>query len=347
MATMKAVVWRGKGRENLNVEEVEIPPVGPDDVLIKVHAVYFGAMHVRAVLQGHPELHPPVIGFSGRMVAGDIAEVGANVKHLKPGMRVTVNPEAPCGKCFYCLKDEPVYCLNVAKLTGGMSQYVHLTRELVPGVYEFPENISYAHAAYTETLACAMYGILKGNVTFGSRVAIIGCGGVGLTMLQLAKLRGATHIIMLDISETALEPLRGQPGVYTINPSKEDAVARVRALTDGFGADTVIEAVGRGETYKLAMDLARRGGWIVGFGGCPPNSEFSCDPNAIHYRSLNIVGSYHYTPELFKQALNLIITGRVDLTPIVTTTLPMSRLAEAVDLYQQPGVKTLVLEPWK
>lgn len=120
MSSMKAVVWRGMGRENLNVEDVEIPAVGPDDVLIKVQAVYFGAMHVRAVLRGHPELHPPVIGFSGRMVAGDIAEVGINVKHLKPGMRVTVNPEAPCGKCFYCLKGEPVHCLALKKLTGGM-----------------------------------------------------------------------------------------------------------------------------------------------------------------------------------------------------------------------------------
>jgi L-iditol 2-dehydrogenase len=171
MSKMLATVWRGPGRENLNVEEVDIPQVGPDEVLIKVKGCYFGAMHVRAVLKGHPELHPPVVGFEGRMVGGDIAEVGANITHLKPGMRVTVNPEAPCGKCFYCLKDEPVHCRNLKKLSpGGMSQYVLVAKELVPGIFEFPVSTLYDHAAYTETLACTMYGMLKARVTFGSRV---------------------------------------------------------------------------------------------------------------------------------------------------------------------------------
>lgn len=131
-------------------------------------------------------------------------------------------------------------------------------------MYEYPKDISYAHAAYTETLACTMYGILKGNVTFGNRVAIIGCGGVGLTMLQLAKLRGATHVIMLDVDETALEPLRRQPGVYTINPSTEDAISSVRALTEGHGADTVIEAGPRRDlhTRYRACPPGRLDHWV-------------------------------------------------------------------------------------
>jgi L-iditol 2-dehydrogenase len=346
MAKMLAAVWRGQGRENFNVEEMDIPSVSPDEVLIKVDSVFFGAMHVRMVLRGHPELKAPCV--EGRMVAGDIVEVGANVRNLKPGMRVTVNPEAPCGKCFYCLKGEPVHCLNLKKLSpGGMSQYVHISKELVPGIVEFPASISYAHAAWTESLACAMLGNLKGKVTFGDRVAIIGCGQIGLAHLQLAKLRGATHVIMLDVVEEALAPLRKEANVYTINPTKEDAVQAMKALTDGYGADVVIEAVGRAESYKMALDLARRGGTVVGFGGCPPNTSFPCDPNIIHYRSINFDGSYHYYPELFKQALNLVVAGRIDLNPIVNTYLPMSRLSEAVDLYQTPACKALVLQPWK
>lgn len=345
MSKMSAAVWRGPGRENFNLEEIDMPPVGPDEILIKVRGCYFGAMHVRMVLKGHPELHPPCV--EGRMIAGDIEEVGENVRELKPGTRVTVNPEGPCGKCFYCLKDEPVHCLNLKKLSpGGMSQYVSISKELVPGVFEFPEDVSYDHAAYTETLACTLYGMLKAKTTFGSRVAIMGCGGVGLTHLQLAKLRGATHVIMVDVVEDALRPLQGLERVYTVNAKEQDPVAVVKELTEGHGADAVIEAVGRGETYKMALDMVRRGGTVVGFGGCPPGNEFACDPNLIHYRSINFVGSYHYTPELFKQALNLVISGAIDLDPIVTTRLPMSRLAEAVDLYQRPEVKTLVLDPW-
>jgi L-iditol 2-dehydrogenase len=346
MPKMLAALWRGPGRENFNVEEIDIPSVGANEVLIKVKGCFFAAMHVRMVLKGHPELHPPCV--EGRMIAGDVEEVGANVHHLKKGMRVTVNPEAPCAKCFYCLKDEPAHCVNLKKLSpGGMSQYVLISKELVQGIFEFPASVPYNQAAYTETLACTMYGMLKANVTFGSRVAIIGCGGVGLTHLQLAKLRGATHVIMIDTMAEALHPLKGLKQVYTVHAKESDPVKAVMELTEGHGADAVIEAVGRGETYKMALDMVRRGGSVVGFGGCPPGSQFMCDPNLIHYRSINFVGSYHYSPEVFKQALNLIVSGTVDLDPIVTNRLPMSRLDEAIELYQRPEVKTLVLEPWR
>lgn len=347
MSKMLTVVWRGQGRENLNIEEIDIPKVGPEEVLIKVKSVLFGALHTRAVLKGHATLQAPDFGFEGRMLAGDIVEVGSQIKNLKPGLRVTVNPEAPCGKCFYCLKDEPVHCRNMKKLSpGGMSQYVLVSKELVPGIFEFPEGVLYEHAAYTETLACTLYSTLKAKITFGSRVAIIGAGNVGLVHLQLAKIRGATHVFVIDVDAQALETLKGVDRVYPIHSATQDPVAVVRELTEGRGADVAIEAVGRAETYKLALELVRRGGTVMGFGGCPPGASFACDPNLIHYRSINFLGTYHYTPELFKQALNLTSSGAIDLTPVITHRLPMSQIHEAVDLYLKPEVKILVLDPW-
>ena len=105
MASMAAAVWYGPGRENFRLEELERPEPGPNEVVMRVRACYFGAMHVRAVLRGHPELRPPEV--FGRMVAGDVAAVGANVDGIQEGMRITVNPEAPCGRCFTAPTSSP------------------------------------------------------------------------------------------------------------------------------------------------------------------------------------------------------------------------------------------------
>jgi L-iditol 2-dehydrogenase len=344
MASMAAAVWYGPGRENFRLEELERPEPGPNEVVMRVRACYFGAMHVRAVLRGHPELRPPEV--FGRMVAGDVAAVGANVDGIQEGMRITVNPEAPCGRCFYCANFEPVHCLNLKTLRpGGLAEYVCLSSELVPGIFELPANVGYAEGAYTETLACVIQGILKSETTVGDRVVILGCGGVGLTFVQLAKLRGATKIIVADLFDASLESAHALGATRTVNVERETLADVVREETAGYGADVVIEAVGSGPTYQQAFELLRRGGTMVGFGGSPPGTTFTADPNLIHYRSVNARGSYHYAPDLFRRALDLIASGQIDLDPIITHHLPLARVtSDSVDLYQTPDCKTLVID---
>ncbi len=341
---MKAAVWYGPGRENFRLEEVPMPTVEePQDVVIRVHSVFFGAKVVRAILQGHPELTAPTI--MGRMLAGEVVAAGANAQSLYKGVRVTVDPDAPCGTCFYCRNFEPIHCTAMTHLfPGGMSEYVRVRGNLTAGIYPIPEHVSYDEAAFTETLTCVAYGLLKANVTFGDTVVILGCGGVGLAHIQMARLRGATQVFLSGTHPEALAIAR-RLGAYPINVLSEDLRRIVQEATEGRGADVVIEAVGSTSTYESALQLVRPGGVVVAFGGSPPGTWMRISPNEIHYRSIKIIGAYHYTPGLFKRTLDLISHRAIDLQYIFTHSLPLSSLNEAVDVYTKPDCRTLVLHP--
>lgn len=340
---MRAAIWYGPGEFRL--ESVDIPTINPHEVLIKVEACYFGATHVRAILKGHPEMKPPLI--IGRMLSGEIAQLGSEVTGLKEGMRVTVNPELPCGKCFYCLRNNYAQCLNLYSLpSGGLADYIVVPKELIGGIYEIPEGVSFEEGAYTETLACTLQGMECANVAPGDTVVILGSGGVGLTFLQLARMSGAIKIIISDIYDEALSSAKRLGAERVVNVKNEDLSAIVKEETGGFGADVVIEAVGSSQTYKSAFELVRKGGTVLAFGGCPKGSEFLIDPNVVHYGEIKFIGTYHYHPGMFKRALDLIASKSINLDSIITHRLPLDRVVEeGVEIYQKPECKTLVIKP--
>lgn len=344
MTTMKAAIWYGAGRENFRIENIEKPSLGQGEVLIKVKKCFFCAMHARAVLVGHAKHTPPVI--FGRMFAGDVVAVGTGVTHIKEGMRVTVNPEKPCGECFYCQKGELGHCLNPTKLKpGAMAEFVSVPPSLVHGIFELPPSIPYEFAAFTETLACILQGMELSNITFSDCVVIIGDGGVGLTFAQLARLRGATKIIVAGKHDDSLEQASILGAYRTVNVTKESLHEVVMAETENYGADVVIEAVGSAPTYEESLTLLRSGGTAVGFGGTPPGTKFQGDPNLIHYRSLKIYGSYRYNPHHFRQGIELICTKAIDLKSIISHEIPFSNLTtEGVDIHNQPNCSALVID---
>jgi L-iditol 2-dehydrogenase len=344
MLTMQAAVWYGPGRENFRLEQVNRPDLNPGEVLIKVQKCFFSAMHVRAVLVGHPKHQPPEI--FGRMLAGEVVAVGCNVSGIKEGMRVTINPERPCGECFYCQLGESGHCLHPTTLpSGGMAEYVSVPATLVGGIFELPSEIAYEEGAYAETLACILQAMDLSNIGLSDSVVIVGDGGVGLTFVQLARLQGATKIIVAGKHDDSLEQALALGASCTVNIKHESLKDLVMQQTQGYGADVVIEAVGSGETYEQSITLLRCGGTAVGFGGTPPGTKFLGDPNLIHYRSLKIYGSYRYNPQHFLRALDLICTKQIDLHPIITHYVPFSKLTtDALDIYQQPNCRSLVID---
>lgn len=343
---MKAAVWYGPGRANFRLEEVPTPEIEqPDDVIIRVHSVYYGAKVVRAITVGHPELKAPAI--MGRMIAGEVVAVGTGIHTLSEGMRVTVDPDAPCGSCYYCRNLEPVHCLSMAQFSpGGMAEYTRIRGRLLDGVHLIPAHISYDEAAFTESLTCVASGLLKANVIYGDTVVILGCGGLGLAHVQMARLRGASQIFLSGTHTSALKIARTLEA-YPVDARKEDLRQVVLDATQGRGADVVVEAVGRSSTYEAAIQLVRPGGCVIAFGGCPPGVQITLSPNDLHYRSIRFVGAYHYTPGLFGRTLSLICTRAVDLRPILTHTLPLSLIGEAIDIFTQPDCRTLALHPCK
>lgn len=344
MTTMQVAVWYGVGRENFRLETRERPVPNPGEVLIQVKKCFFCAMHARAILVGHAKHTPPVI--FGRMFAGNVVAVGTGVTHVRAGMRVTVNPEKPCGQCFYCQKGEFPHCLTPTVLkSGAMAEFVCIPPELVQNIFEMPANIPYEFAAFTETLACILQGTDLSQIRFSDCVVIIGDGGVGLTFTQLARLRGATTIIFAGKHEESLQQAKGLGATRTVNISREPLKQVVMAETEDYGADVVIEAVGSRETYEESLTLLRCGGTAVGFGGTPPETQFQVDPNLIHYRSLKIYGSYRYAPSHFRQAIALICNQTIELKPIITHEIPFSKVTTAwEDLYHQEDCRALVID---
>ena len=343
MAMMKAAIWYGPGRENFRLESIERPEPTEHELLIKVHKCFFAAMHVRAVLVGHAKHQPPEI--FGRMFSGEIVAVGSAVDHWQPGMRVTLNPERPCGVCFYCQREQIGHCLQPTTLkTGGMAEFVCVPAPLIEGLFEIPPHVSMEAAAYTETLACILRGLELASINVSDTVVIMGSGGVGLSFVQLARLRAASKIIVSGRTQS-LETAVAFGATRVVHVNEESLEAVVNQETSGHGADVVIEAVGSAETYAQSLRLLRCGGTMVAFGGTPPGTLFDGDPNIIHYRSLKIYGSYRYTPDHFRRAFNLICTGQIDLRPIITHSVPFSDLTtHAVDLYRQADCRALVID---
>lgn len=343
MAMMKAAVWHGPGRENFRLESIDRPEPSEHELLIKVHKCFFAAMHVRAVLVGHAKHQPPEI--FGRMLSGEIVGVGSAVSHWQVGMRVTLNPERPCGVCFYCQRAPIGHCLQPIKLqTGGMAEFICVPAPLVENVFEIPPDVSMVDAAYSETLACILQGLELSSINISDNVVIMGSGGVGLSFVQLARLRGASKIVLSGRNQS-LDAAATLGATRTVHIDEESLEAVVNQETQGHGADVVIEAVGSEETYAQSLKLLRCGGTMVAFGGTPPGTMFDGDPNIIHYRSLKIYGSYRYSPDHFRRAFNLICTGQIDLRPIITHSVPFSNLTtHAVDIYRQADCRALVID---
>jgi L-iditol 2-dehydrogenase len=340
---MRAAVWYGPGRENFRIESLPRPTCSAGGAVIRVRRVFFSAMHTRAILVGHARHRGPVV--FGRMLAGDLAEVGAGVgDDLAVGTRVTVNPESPCGGCFYCLRGMAGHCVEPVTLEpGGMADFVRVPAALVAGIHRLGDHVSYEEAAFAETLACVLQGLEVAEIRPGDTVLILGSGGVALCFLQLARLAGASRLLISVRHEPAGEVLSGL-GADRVMPSGDRLRQAVLEETRGYGADVVIEAAGTLETYAQALELTRCGGTAVAFGGLPPGSRLPFEPNTVHYRSVRLVGSYRYRPEHFDEAIRLISTRQIDLRPVVTHTIDFDRLTtHAVDVQQAPDCRALVV----
>jgi L-iditol 2-dehydrogenase len=338
---MRVALWAGPG-ERLRIERVPTPEIERDDqVLLRVRAAVFGRALVRATTVGHPKWVAPAV--LGSLVAGDVCSVGSAVGTFRPGMAITVDPHPPCGTCEACAAGVEALCMVRTPLVpGGLSEYVRLGAPLVAAARQIPAGMSYRWAAYTETVACAIEA--ASHCARGDRVLVVGSGPLALLLAQGAQLRGARRVVVVSkhpLRRAIFEAL----GAVVMDLSHERLDAGIRAALEQAGADVVFEAVGRAETYMLALGAARLGGTVVAFGGCPPGTLLALDPNLIHYRGLRLIGSYHYAKGKFDEALRLLAAAHVDLTPILTHHIPIDRISEAPQIASSPECMALTVDP--
>ena len=328
---MKAAMLYGV--KDLRIEDVETPKVGVGEVLVRVKAATTCGTDLKIFQRGYVEKVIKLPTVFGHEWAGEVVEVGEGLEWPRKGMRVRAGNSAPCLRCVMCGKGKYNLCENMIWLWGAYAEYIKVPAHMVRvNMQEIPPHISYEEAAITEPLACVLHGVEEARVKLGDSVAIIGAGPIGLLHLLTVKKMGAEKVIMVDVVEERLEFAEKLGADATVNAGRENVEERIRGLTGGYGADVVIEAIGKLETWEQALKLVRKGGTVLEFGGCPPGTEIRVNAEQLHYGETTVLGTFHAKPLHFRKALNLIASKTIDVAPLITRKMPLEKIREAFEI---------------
>lgn len=325
---MAAVLY---GKENLKIEPVAVPEIGSEDVLVHVKAALTCGTDVKVFRRGyHARMIVPPALF-GHELAGDIVAMGDKVEGFRIGQRVVAANSAPCLRCFYCRRGDSNLCEDLLFNNGAYAEFIRIPGRIVrQNMYEIPPHVSYQDAALVEPLACVLRGLEETGVRPGDNVAVIGQGPIGLMFTRLAKVYGA-RVIAIGRRQTQLErAARMGAEELLCSGEVEDLPQAVRALTEGYGVDVAIEAVGNPETWQLAVKLVRRGGIINFFGGCPNDSRIELDTAMLHYSEITCTASFHHTPAHIRKALDIVSRGDITARDFVNGEEPLKNLLEVM-----------------
>lgn len=320
------------GLKDLRLEDVAVPEVQAGEVLVRVKAATTCGTDLKIFQRGYVEKVVKLPTIFGHEWAGDVVQVAEGMDWPKVGMRVRAGNSAPCLHCTMCQKGKYNLCENMIWLWGAYAEYIKVpSRMVLVNMQELPQHLSYEEAAVTEPLACVLHGVDDAQVGLGDTVAIIGAGPIGLLHLLTVKRIGVRKVIVIDLVDERLDYARKLGADETIN-GKEDVVEEVRKLTDGYGADVVIEAIGLPSTWEQALKLVRKGGKVLEFGGCPPGTEIRIDAERLHYGELTLLGTFHTTPLYFRKALNLIASRTIDVRPLITQKMSLDHIKDAFEV---------------
>ncbi|MDN3024076.1 S-(hydroxymethyl)mycothiol dehydrogenase [Streptomyces sp. S.PB5] len=343
---VRAVVARGKGAP-VSLETIIVPDPGPGEALVKVEAcgVCHTDLHYRE--GGINDDFPFLLGHEA---AGVVEAVGEGVTDVAPGDFVILNWRAVCGNCRACLRGRPWYCFNTHN--AGQKMTLLDGTELSPalGIGAFAEKTLVAAGQCTKvdrSASAAAVGLLgcgvmagigaainTGNVGRGDTVAVIGCGGVGDAAIAGSNLAGAARIIAVDIDDNKLETAKKLGATHTVNSRDTDAVEAIRELTGGFGADVVIEAVGRPETYKQAFYARDLAGTVVLVGVPTPEMKLELPLLDVFGRGGALKSSWYgdcLPSRDFPMLVDLYLQGRLDLDAFVTETIALDAVEKAFE----------------
>jgi L-iditol 2-dehydrogenase len=326
---LAAVIY---GIKDLRVEEVAKPQVEHGEVLVKVKAATTCGTDLKIFQRGYVEGVIKLPTVFGHEWAGEVVEIDESVSRPKVGMRVRAGNSAPCLRCPMCQKGSFNLCEDMMWLWGAYAEYIKVpARMVLVNMQEIPSQVSFEEAAVTEPLACVLRGAEKANVKLGDSVAIVGAGPIGLLHLLTARRMGAERIMVTDLIDERLEFAKELGADTVVNAEREDVVKRIKELTNGYGADVIIEAIGQPATWEQALKMVRKGGTVLEFGGCPPNTEIRVSTEILHYGDVTVIGAFHATPIHFKKALDLIASKTINVKPLITRRMPLIKIKEAFE----------------
>ncbi|MGQ9626772.1 MAG: zinc-dependent dehydrogenase [Anaerolineae bacterium] len=344
---MKAAILRGP--KQLSIEEIPTPEAPEDGILLKVAACGLCGSDLRTYLYGPRFKVEDVI--MGHEIAGTVVSVGPKVTGYAPGDRLAVAPDVHCGRCYYCLRGHFNLCDDLkfigAHYPGGFAEHVALPGEVLERgiIHRMPEGISFIEATVAEPSSSVLNSHFNAGTTLGDTVVVIGAGPIGCLHMEVARARGA-RVIITEVAAERLKMAESFGPDEVIDSSREDPVARVRSLTGGVGADIVVVAVGVSALHNQAVEMARKGGRVVLFGGLPKEKAMTTlDGNLIHYGEIVVVGAFSYHPTHHKLALDLIAAGKIRAKKLVTHTFPLEDAVAAFETAARGEGLKIVLTP--
>lgn len=322
---MKAAVFYGK--HDLKIKNINKPTAKADEVVVKVMAcgICGTDIHIYEGDEGAAATPPGTV--LGHEFAGIVTDVGSEVDDIKIGDRVCVDPNKLCGKCYYCKSAIGHFCENIigigTTVNGGFEQFCAVPQSQV---YKIADKTSFEEAAMSEPVSCCMHGIDLCDLKTDDIVMVIGCGMIGLIMLQLAKTAGAAKLIAIEPEEEKRKLAKKFGADLCINPITED-VENVLAEHGIQRITKVIECVGRAETMKQAVKLAGKKSIVMFFGLTAPDDTIAVKPFEIFKKELEIKASY-INPYTQQRAIEMIDSGRIDVKSMIYKIAKIEELPE-------------------
>jgi len=342
--TMRAGVYREKAV--VRVEEVPVPEVAAGEVLIKVAACGICGTDIKKIFQRYVE--PPQI--LGHELAGTVVAVGRGVTKWTPGDRVMSFHHTPCGACFYCEKRLFSQCKQykstglTAGFTpngGGFAEYVKAMPWVAErGIVALPDNVTFEEATFIEPINTIVKAVQKARIVAGEHVLILGCGPIGLQLLMVSKLEGATIYTSDPIAQRREKSLT-LGAVESFDPTSGKLVEEIRARTGGRGADAVLVAVAHPSVVTDALTAARPGGRVLLFAANDPVTKIEFPAAAVGIDEKEILGSYSAAVDIQESAADLVLGKKLPVMEIVTHRFPLDRIQEALELAARPTAESL------
>ncbi|MCI8622588.1 MAG: zinc-dependent alcohol dehydrogenase family protein [Provencibacterium sp.] len=341
---MKSAVFYGK--HDIRIEESPLPPVGENEVLIKVMrcGVCGTDVHIYEGDKGCADTTPPTI--LGHEFSGVVEQAGSAVQSVQPGDRVSVDPNQLCGRCYYCRSGIGHFCEQMVGIgttaNGGFAQYCAVN---VSQVYRLAPSTSFEEGAMTEPVACCLHGVDLCELTPSSTAVVIGGGMIGLLMVQLARLAGARRVVLLEPVAAKREMGRRLGADLCIDPLHADVPAVL--LENGVArVDAVIECAGLPSTIAQAVDLAGKKSVVMMFGLTRPDDEVPIKPFQIFQKEVTLKASF-INPYTQQRALDLINSRKIDVSSMIAGVESLERLPE---ILAQPALRAkgkYIIDPWK
>jgi L-iditol 2-dehydrogenase len=341
-ATMQAVVYRGVN--DLRVETVPVPAIGPGELLVKIATCGVCGTDLKKIHTGSHSA-PRIFGHE---MAGTIVKVGQGVTQYALGQRVMVHHHVPCGECYYCRKQTFAQCLVYKKVGatagfepsgGGFAEYIRVMDWIVAhgGVVRIPDGVPFEQASFIEPLNTVLKGVKLLNLAADETVLVIGQGPIGLMLAALSRRTGA-RVLTSDFYPER-HAIAAKFGLHEpIHAGTENVIERVKAATEGRGADAVILAVGSNALIQTAMDVVRHGGKVMLFAQTQ-HGEATFDPGAVCMDEKTLLGSYSASTAILGEVTDLVFGGYrngFDLTQLISHRFPLDQAAKAIEVASHP-----------